>query len=586
MKKVPQFLFVLCLISIGILSCQSNAKKEYIDFTPEVITEYWTSGKTLPLEVSEKYPFNLQTIENDRGYNVVIDLAHQCRFISLWRFAPRLNKLGYRALTSHASLHSILNPEGVSRSRIMYDKENKIYPFGWIPNPPLNVIITEQSDPNVQDYLLEEQEALIEFVNQGGGLVIIGAPVEDSEVMKNWSLNHLAQKFGAELTAEIDPYQGAAHAVIKMGENWEEVETGENGGIVIARKIVGNGRVMLLGGSKNIHVPNESTEADKERIAEFLGTSLAWLTESQEKLEGEPRLPSAFGGGGSFYPEIEKQFSNIVFFYAANQKEELLKTVREDIPECKDLIEALLPTKPTVEPMYLLLCAGRGGGWAVNAYRPKENGIISLNRLGIISIFAHELAHTMFGPVNDKGEVAGKAPIPDKGEAHAGWFQGKSNAVFDPSLINESNRNCNSFFTFDPDLELDLKKYAEDKEYRKQFDGRDWTKIWYLWQKLDDRYGPTWYPRWKWVQHTRWQNTPEHRLSWEEMVEDMSIAVGEDLFPFINKTGTVLEIKRMPSIEFEGQVLHLEEAPIEPTPAGNVRLEAIVDYKKPLQYKK
>ena len=70
------------------------------------------------------------------------------------------------------------------------------------------------------------------------------------------------------------------------------------------------------------------------------------------------------------------------------------------------------------------------------------------------------------------------------------------------------------------------------------------------------------------------------------MVEDMSIAVGEDIFPFFNKTGTVLEIKRLPSIEFEGKVIHLEEAPLETTSAGSVRLEAIGDYKNPLHYQK
>ena len=48
-----------------------------------------------------------------------------------------------------------------------------------------------------------------------------------------------------------------------------------------------------------------------------------------------------------------------------------------------------------------------GGGWAVNAYLPKEVGIISLSRQGVLSIFAHELAHTMGGPPNDKGELAG-----------------------------------------------------------------------------------------------------------------------------------------------------------------------------------
>ncbi|MFC2168862.1 hypothetical protein ACFLRW_07755, partial [Acidobacteriota bacterium] len=284
MNKRRLRLFVLFLAVVSFQFCDQN---ETVNFTPEVITEYWTSGKTLPLEVSEKYPFDPQKIEIDNGYNVLIDLAHQCKFISLWRFAPRLNRLGYRALTSHASLHSVLDPKGLSRARIMYDKENKIFPFSWIPNPPINVIITEQSDPNAQDYLDEEQEALIAFVNRGGGLVIIGAPVEEKEKIEDWSLNRLAQRFGAELTEEVDQYQYADHAVIKIGENWEAVETGENGGIVIARKVVGQGRIMLLGGNKNIHVPNDSKEEDKSRIAEFLNTSLVWLTESQDKIEGE-----------------------------------------------------------------------------------------------------------------------------------------------------------------------------------------------------------------------------------------------------------------------------------------------------------
>ena len=67
------------------------------------------------------------------------------------------------------------------------------------------------------------------------------------------------------------------------------------------------------------------------------------------------------------------------------------------------------------------------------------------------------------------------------------------------------------------------KRWGKDKE---------WTKIWWVWQKLDDRYAPRRYPRRRWVQYTRWQNEPDKRLTWDEMVEDMSIAVGEDLFPF------------------------------------------------------
>jgi hypothetical protein len=112
--------------------------------------------------------------------------------------------------------------------------------------------------------------------------------------------------------------------------------------------------------------------------------------------------------------------------------------------------------------------------------------------------------------------------------------------------------------------------------------GKEWTKIWWVWQKLDDRYGPTWYPRWRWVQYTRWQNEPDKRLSWDETVEDMSIAVGEDLFPFFRKIGTTVEKERLAEMEFMGDRLKLPVAPIDTGPAGGVRLEVVGDFKKPL----
>lgn len=41
------------------------------------------------------------------------------------------------------------------------------------------------------------------------------------------------------------------------------------------------------------------------------------------------------------------------------------------------------------------------------------------------------------------------------------------------------------------------------------------------------------YPRWMYIQHTRWSETSDKKLTWEKSVEDMSIAVGKDLFPFL-----------------------------------------------------
>jgi hypothetical protein len=102
-----------------------------------------------------------------------------------------------------------------------------------------------------------------------------------------------------------------------------------------------------------------------------------------------------------------------------------------------------------------------------------------------------------------------------------------------------------------------------------------------VWQKLDDRYGPTWYPRWRWVQYTRWQDDPTRRLTWSETVEDMSIAVGEDLFPFFRKIGTTLEKDRFERAVFQGRIVELPVAQIEIGLAGPVRLEPIGDYKRP-----
>jgi hypothetical protein len=62
----------------------------------------------------------------------------------------------------------------------------------------------------------------------------------------------------------------------------------------------------------------------------------------------------------------------------------------------------------------------------------------------------------------------------------------------------------------------------------------------------------------------------------------MSIAVGEDLFPFFRKIGTTLEKDRFAEATFRQEKLELPVAPIDTGPAGSVRLETIGDFKRPL----
>ena len=86
--------------------------------------------------------------------------------------------------------------------------------------------------------------------------------------------------------------------------------------------------------------------------------------------------------------------------------------------------------------------------------------------------------------------------------------------------------------------------------------------------------------RWLWVKNVRWQSDPDRRLSWEDVVEDTSIAVGEDLFPFFREIGTTLQKERFPNVVFMGRTIELPVAQISATPSGPARLESIGDYKR------
>ncbi len=567
-------IFGLLFLFIPLISCQTALNS---GFDPDDIDHYWQTGQTLPVEAALMFPLPAQPVVDDTGINVLLDLAHQCSFEMMWRLPSSLMQQGYRVATSQATLHNALDAEGYSRVRIQTDTVNRIYPFAWHPNFEYNVVITQQSSMDAQPYMDEEVQALKQFVNAGGGLIILAGHQTREQDVATWSMNGLAQAFGAEVTSQSASLQGVNHLVVSGDDSWTVLETADNGQPIQMKAQIGQGSVVICG---NTTLRSSLRDGNEDNIShQLIGQLIQMVAQGKPPVGGSPRLPMTHYGGGGIYPELEQQMGDIVLYYAENQIYELVQTVEQDIPMAMELVEGWLPSKPTLEPMYLILSAGGGGGWAVNAYSPKENGIISLSPFGILSIFAHELAHTMHGPPNSINEVAGITPNPfdNRGEAHAGWFQGKIDAVFDENRRGTANRNANSFFEFDPQGNgLDLAgNFRESEGFR---NGQQWTKAWYIWQKLDDRYGPTWYPRWRWVQHTRWQDDPQHRLSWEDMIEDMSIAVGEDLFPFFHLLGTSLSVHRLEQTEFLGQTLTLNIAPFNLSPAGPVNIDPIGDH--------
>ena len=500
--------------------------------------------------------------------SVLMDSAHQYAFFAAWDVAPLIEEQGFRVIGSQAALDTVLVPDGNCRVRLGTGDKR---PFGWRKNPHLDAIVTYQSDPSSQDYLPEEIAAVKRFVRAGGGLVMIGGGVPTADEAKRWPLNRLAAAFGAAITDRAATVEGAKVPVLALSDAWQPKLTGDDGSPASATRAFGKGRVAIVSSLDMLSWRSDGKGKTRDDVGKFLKDLMGWVSERSPRLGAKDSFPEP--ADSSIYPELKVKIGDIDVLYARNQKPDLLKIVKTAMPAVKKQIESWLPSVPPKDPTCLLLCSGDGGGWAVNDFTPHEVATISLDPEGVLSVFAHELAHTMAGPPNDKGEVAGQLPELFS-EAHAGWFQGKIEAL---RRGKRDGHDPNNLFGFDKDgKSYDIAKAREDDF------GSGWTKLWWIFQKLDDRCGPTWYPRWLWVKSMRWRDNPSRQLSWDDVVEDMSIAVGEDLFPFFRSIGTTLGKDRFPSATFAGKAIQLPPAQIPITKAGDARLDPIGDYKLPL----
>jgi len=527
----------------------------------------------------------------DTGINVLIDHAHQFLFFCAWDIPPLLREGGFRVVTSQASLDTVLDAGKTSLVRVGRGNHR---PFAQWPNPRFNVVITYQVDPEAQQYLPEEVAAVRQFVQDGGGLVINRRCLYGADQVAQWPLNVLAAEFGAEFAGNISagPFSRSDDTMVaslelpsatpvnaaSLDSSWQPLVEGSDGGALVATRRYGKGRVVIV---SDLEItkwgkdgPGNGAQS-KAANGTFLHRMVAWAAGGSNPVGGSPVLPCEAWGGGAIYPELRKTIGGMTVLYAKNQKDSILRVVTDDMPAVKAQLQIWLPSAPPDGEMYFDLASGAGGGWAVNVYEPKEVGIIALDREGILSIFAHELAHTMGGPPNEKGHVAGVLPW-QFSEAHAGWFQGKIEALRTGS---RGWHEPNLIWNIDPDgRTLDLTRIQDTGGENE----KAWRKLWWVFQRLDDAYGPTWYPRWLWVKNVRWQSQPRRQLSWDEVVEDMSIAVCQDLFPFFRSIGTTLNKEHYPVAEFMGRSFELCQADISATEAGPVRLDAPGDYRQSL----
>jgi hypothetical protein len=508
----------------------------------------------------------------DNGINVLLDSAHDVSFYWMWETQDAIRNAGFRVTGSQATLHTVLTPGALSRMRTQENHAFEIKnpdgttghlhrPMVMLPNPEFNVVVTYQFG-ECQAFLPEEIAALKTFVSDGGGLVVFGHPPGD---MDKYPLQDLARAFGAEFVHQEvgGPFRAASHPAtahlrlpdnanakcyqVRTAKEWTPLIFAADDAVIAAARSYGKGRVVLVADQRPTRrwlQTEEDRKSNREPDANFpwLNALIEWAAGGKQPVAGTRQVPWEYGGvGGAIFPENQETVAGVTFLYAANQMPGVLDCIRNRTKELKSWLDRWLPSPP-VKPdeFYLTAAAGSpGSGWAVNVYTPRAaDSCANDSDLGaLLSVMAHEIAHTMTGPAASNGAVGGRFPGGDANglfsEAHAGYFQQRVGRKMGCEV---DRRGLPGLAHVDPTLrELDLTNIPEDHvEW-------GWSKLWLIWEILEDRYGEMWYANWMKTIHETYRDDPDHIMTWQEVVVTMSKAAGEDLFPFMQAFGTSVE---------------------------------------------
>ncbi len=314
-----------------------------------------------------------------------------------------------------------------------------------------------------------------------------------------------------------------------LGPEWTvEAGVGERRGAVAWRK-VGRGTLVLFADPRLLRVKAEKGERVNVALLEWAVLKASGGTKRKSDGRRIPWEPE--GLGGAFYPDNEIEVGGLRVLYSDNQLPSIVELARTRTTEVLAILQKMLPTPPNPgQAYYINLAAGEGGGWAENAVTPKMAGTISLKPESILSILAHELAHTMYGPEAFDGTAGCR--MPDWwSEAHAGWFQRK--VIKELGFGDRWPYYSKALAAGDPTLSLDLANLPADKVRLA------WDKAWVIWSIMDARYGADWYPKWLAHVHKTF-NDPKRLLTMDEYIRTISEAVGEDTAPLFERFGTTV----------------------------------------------
>ena len=98
MRTVASWFVAVAVLSGWFMS--SAAAQQAPD--AKMVESLWKSGQTLPPQVAASFPNPPLKVPNDTGINVLVDVAHQCAFATMWGLPGKLHPLGFRSIVSHA----------------------------------------------------------------------------------------------------------------------------------------------------------------------------------------------------------------------------------------------------------------------------------------------------------------------------------------------------------------------------------------------------------------------------------------------------------------------------------------------------
>jgi hypothetical protein len=474
----------------------------------------------------------------DNGVNVLIDSSHQFSFFHHWPCQDALRAAGFRVTGNQASLERALRPGTPMRVRVQADHAWGLErPFTTVPAPAYDVVLIYQHGA-FQPYRPAEKEALGAFLEAGGGVVfdVSAADAPAAQLLRDYGAVVGQDAALVKIRAAAGSVPGLEPADLsrplrqaEFGPGWTVAAGSDERHGALAWRKAGRGTIVLLADPTLLR--GKDGRGDRENGVFLRFAILQASGGVRPKTDGR-RVPwEPEGLGGAFYPDNEMVIGGLRVLYSDNQLPATLELARTRFIEVQSILQKMLPTPPNPgKAYYINLAAGEGGGWAENAVTPKMAGTISVKPESILSILAHELAHTMYGPEAVDGTAGCR--MPDWwSEAHAGWFQRKT--IREMGFGERWPYFPKALAAQDPLFSLDLANLPADKVRLA------WDKAWLIWSILDARYGADWYPQWLAHVHKTY-NDPRRLLTMDEYMRTISETVGEDTAPLFERFGTTV----------------------------------------------